>query len=230
MTLSIRVYCLACLFLIGTFAHSQSKQVSPRVQLSASTPATPILKGLKVNPVVKIRAYIPKELGSMSLKQLNGRVVGNGWQLIDKIDVFFAGPEPLLQPDSLVASVTPTSASISIAFTRNFNPGPNYVWVSVTLKENADPDTKLEMHITDLIDIAGKKYSVVEEPGEYRKRIGIAIKKAGDGGVHTFRIPGIITTDKGTLISVYDIRYTRSGDLPGNIDVGMSRSVDGGRS
>jgi sialidase-1 len=32
------------------------------------------------------------------------------------------------------------------------------------------------------------------------------------------------------LIAVYDIRYKNSGDLPGNIDVGMSRSTDGGRS
>ena len=60
--------------------------------------------------------------------------------------------------------------------------------------------------------------------------MGIAIRKAGDDSVNSYRIPGITTTDKGTLLSVYDIRYNNSGDLPGNIDVGLSRSTDGGRT
>ena len=29
---------------------------------------------------------------------------------------------------------------------------------------------------------------------------------------------------------MYDIRYNHSGDLPANIDVGVSRSTDGGRT
>ncbi|NQV33483.1 MAG: exo-alpha-sialidase, partial [Phycisphaeraceae bacterium] len=35
---------------------------------------------------------------------------------------------------------------------------------------------------------------------------------------------------KGTLIGVYDIRHRSGGDLPGDIDVGMSRSTDGGQT
>jgi sialidase-1 len=56
------------------------------------------------------------------------------------------------------------------------------------------------------------------------------IRKAGQDGVHTYRIPGIIKTAKGTLIAVYDVRYTTSRDLPGHIDVGMSRSMDNGNT
>ncbi len=51
---------------------------------------------------------------------------------------------------------------------------------------------------------------------------------SGDLGIHTFRIPGIVTDSKGVLHAVYDHRYNNSGDLPGNIDVGYSRSSDGG--
>ncbi|MEO6755552.1 MAG: membrane dipeptidase, partial [Chthoniobacteraceae bacterium] len=54
------------------------------------------------------------------------------------------------------------------------------------------------------------------------------IRKQGDGGVHTYRIPGLATTPKGTLIAVFDIRHKNSGDLPGDIDVGMMRSTDDG--
>jgi len=58
----------------------------------------------------------------------------------------------------------------------------------------------------------------------------VILRKAGQDGVHTYRIPGITTTHKGTLIAVYDNRYKNSGDLPGNVDVGMSRSKDGGKT
>ncbi len=50
----------------------------------------------------------------------------------------------------------------------------------------------------------------------------------GQNGVHTYRIPGIVTSKKGTLLAVYDIRYKHAGDLPADIDVGLSRSTDGG--
>ena len=56
------------------------------------------------------------------------------------------------------------------------------------------------------------------------------MRRAGDNQVDTYRIPGLAATDKGTLLAVYDIRYDNARDLPGNIDVGLSRSTDGGRT
>ena len=54
------------------------------------------------------------------------------------------------------------------------------------------------------------------------------VRNAGDDGVAAYRIPGIVRTPKGTLIAVYDMRYRDSYDLQGDIDIGMSRSTDGG--
>lgn len=54
------------------------------------------------------------------------------------------------------------------------------------------------------------------------------VVRSGNLGINTFRIPGIATDRDGTLHAVYDHRYNDSGDLPGNIDVGYSRSTDGG--
>src|SRR5688572_8006717 len=47
------------------------------------------------------------------------------------------------------------------------------------------------------------------------------IRKQGDDGVHTYRIPGLATSTKGTLLAVFDIRNKRAGDLPADIDVGL---------
>jgi sialidase-1 len=45
-----------------------------------------------------------------------------------------------------------------------------------------------------------------------------------------FRIPGLVTTNKGTLLGVYDVRYNSSVDLQEYVDVGLSRSTDGGKT
>ena len=55
-------------------------------------------------------------------------------------------------------------------------------------------------------------------------------KKHGEDGVDTYGIPAITTTTKGNLIAVYDVRRNSSSDLQGDIDIGMSRSVDGGQT
>ncbi len=49
-------------------------------------------------------------------------------------------------------------------------------------------------------------------------------------GVHTYRIPGLATSTKGTLLAVFDQRRTSAADLPNDIDVGLMRSTDLGES
>lgn len=61
-------------------------------------------------------------------------------------------------------------------------------------------------------------------------RMGVGVRHAGNDGVSAFRIPGLVTTNKGTLLGVYDVRYNRSVDLQEHVDVGLSRSTDGGRT
>jgi sialidase-1 len=61
-------------------------------------------------------------------------------------------------------------------------------------------------------------------------RPALTLRASGQDHCDTYRIPGIVTTDKGTLIAVYDIRYNNSKDLQEDVDVGMSRSTDGGQT
>jgi sialidase-1 len=56
------------------------------------------------------------------------------------------------------------------------------------------------------------------------------LRKAGDDGVKSYRIPGLATSKAGTLLAVFDIRHNGPVDLPGNIDVGLMRSTDGGET
>jgi sialidase-1 len=54
------------------------------------------------------------------------------------------------------------------------------------------------------------------------------LRKPGDDGSKAYRIPGVATTPRGTLLAVFDVRNEGPGDLPGNIDVGAMRSTDNG--
>ncbi|PSL32244.1 sialidase family protein [Chitinophaga ginsengisoli] len=52
---------------------------------------------------------------------------------------------------------------------------------------------------------------------------------AGEGGYHTYRIPAIVTTVKGTLLAFCEGRKDGPHDA-GNIDIVLKRSTDGGRT
>src|SRR5687768_15640330 len=51
---------------------------------------------------------------------------------------------------------------------------------------------------------------------------------AGQEGYHTYRIPSLLVTAKGTLLAFCEGRKTGSGDH-GDVDLVMKRSTDGGR-
>ena len=68
----------------------------------------------------------------------------------------------------------------------------------------------------------------IEETGLNEHRLARRVRSEGDAGVKAYRIPGLVTTTKGTLVATYDIRHNSSFDLSEDIDIGISRSTDGG--
>lgn len=105
--------------------------------------------------------------------------------------------------------------------------GENTFRLKCVLNATANINNHLEIRPTSMT-ISGKEYKL--DLGPLQRKFGIALMQHGQNGVHTYRIPGLVTTEKGTLIAVYDIRHNSSKDLQGDIDVGMSRSTDGGQT
>lgn len=56
----------------------------------------------------------------------------------------------------------------------------------------------------------------------------VIVRREGDDGSKSYRIPALAVTPKGTLVAAFDIRWQGSGDLPADIDVGVMRSTDQG--
>lgn len=108
--------------------------------------------------------------------------------------------------------------------------GVNYFWVSIQMKPKASLQTKITATV-ESVNIDGKNaiLDVVSQPNIVH-RVGVGVRNAGDDGVYSYRIPGLATTKKGTLLGVYDVRYNNSADLQEHVDVGLSRSTNGGQT
>jgi len=224
---------LSAVFFISMSSFECSKKTNSvipgEIQASAYSASIPVLKGLAANPVLRIALSVPVGNMEQQYRKLQCTLNADAIKNIEKIDVYLTGAEPFATTNK-IASVNPSTSAFDIPVTLNQQSGIQFIWFSIVLKNDADINDMVELHCKKIIDANGKVLAVKESNSTFSKRIGVAIRKAGDENVNTYRIPGIATTDKGTLISVYDIRYNNSKDLPENIDVGMSRSVDGGQS
>jgi len=124
-----------------------------------------------------------------------------------------------------------TSPASSVIFNDNlFLSKPTaYFKLFVQLKNNINLLHKINASCEYVETDAGvvNKIDVMEAKG---LKIGIALRQHGEDNVDTYRIPGLATTKNGTLLAIYDVRRESSRDLQGNIDIGVSRSTDGGTS
>lgn len=107
--------------------------------------------------------------------------------------------------------------------------GEQQLAIKVTIPEDADLKSKFSLHIP-LIEVGGQKSIPNGLANIEPYRPATSLRTANDDGVSAFRIPGLATSKSGTLLAVYDVRHDDSSDLQGDIDVGLSRSVDGGNS
>ncbi len=209
------------------FISVQKAKSSAKVTAQAYAPVIPVLIGAELNPVLKVSVAVPKDLKKFSLQKLNVSI--HPYKEIEAVDVFLTGAEPFSSNNKL-GSITPTGENFSIPVSAEMNHGVHFIWFSVRLKKGSSLDHKILLKCFSMVDVNQQKIIVQQDKSAQPNYVGTVVRKAGDDGVHTYRIPGIIQTNKGTLISVYDIRYNNSADLPGNIDVGLSRSTDSGRS
>lgn len=128
------------------------------------------------------------------------------------------------------AEVTRPGAEVTLSGNQQLFPGMNYFWVSLQMKPDASLQTKVTAQVTSVV-MDGKSIPVkLHSPEGIEHRMAVGVRHAGDDGSAAFRIPGLVTTNKGTLLGVYDVRYNNSVDLQEHVDVGLSRSTDGGKT
>ena len=121
--------------------------------------------------------------------------------------------------------------SRNVTFSPNYKlfPGINYFWISLQMKPSASVLSKVDIELISA-QLDNKNAPLLFSSERAPHRMGVGVRHAGDDGVAAFRIPGLATSNEGTLLSVYDVRYNSSVDLQEHVDVGLSRSTDKGKT
>lgn len=189
----------------------------------------PVLVGNSHGPLLKLEIETAGHLDPISLTEI--RATLDGTTDIDdlvSIQAFYGGSNADFSTTKMFGDEQKPSSKFTVLGDQPLSEGVNYVWLACTLETDADIDRRAGAACQSLLFSNGKSIEI--ESIASIQNMGVRVRGGGDSGVHTYRIPGIATTKAGSLIAVYDVRRRGGGDLPGDVDVGMSRSIDGGRT
>lgn len=191
----------------------------------------PVMVRMDYNPILQIKVAVGNSDAKFNSLKIDFSKTTNPDE-IEGVDVFLGGNE-MSAGKIKIGSALPSKANPIVTVkgkTKVTLPAgtTSELWVSVRMKKKADLTGKIAATASQLV-IDNKPFVVNAVPAS--QRIGYCVAKAGDLGSKNYRIPAIARNPKtGTLIATYDVRYNHAGDLPANIDVGVSRSTDGGKT
>lgn len=207
----------------GAHAHSG-------IAVMGKTLVAPLMKGEETSPHTRLRVYVPAG-ASFSLSGVTVELDARALQAIDGLQVIATGSEASFSASpQATSSIETLTDRTYVPMDFDLHPGLNFIWVAARVAGDANIDGAVRIRVSSIHGEDGEALSVQYEKPAQDTRLGIALRKPWDDQIHTYRIPGIATTNNGTLIAVYDNRYEHAGDLPANIDVGLSRSTDGGHT
>jgi sialidase-1 len=223
MKIKIIVFCLVVQLILCSCA-----QNAP-VRFIAEQPTWPVLTMKEHNPVLKIQ-LVKSGIKEYMLSRIKFSLDGTS-QLdqIESLSVFFAGEKNNFSPEQQFG--TTVAAAKEVVFNGDFPVSADTLtlWISMKLKNTIDLTGRVNITCMEIqtsagnVDISGTSF-------HNGLRTGVAVRQHNEDNVHTYRIPGIATSNNGTLLAIYDVRRDKGGDLQGNIDIGLSRSIDGGNT
>ncbi len=199
------------------------------LDVSAVKPVVPVLVGKSRNPVLALKIATEGALEPQVLEAVELDLEGTTRPAdVAEVELVWGGEDPSGGFGERFGNPA-KGGRLAISGKRELAAGDNWLWVSLRLKDDADPDGRVDA-VLRRVKISGKVVELPRGASKPAQRIGVALRQHGDDGSKAFRIPGLARTKAGKLIAAYDVRYGHAGDLPADIDVGVNRSSDGGRT
>lgn len=217
---------LTIFFCLAVDGYPKNKEA---VRVSISKEVVPVLIGKAENAVLTLKVNNPADteitvdgitLGVENSGNLSG---------IETVRIYFTGVSADFSPLVLFGETQKPGKKLNFKGKQVLKPGDNYFFASVSLSPKARMSDKINL-TCEQVQVTDNDVLLQKTSSNLPLRVGYAVRKQMDDGVNTFRIPGLVRTPKGTLLSVYDIRWKNAGDLQGDIDVGVSRSLDNGQT
>ena len=194
-------------------------------------PVAPVLVRKPLNPVLGLDLRVVGTEAPLVLEGVTLALDGTTHPAdVAEVSVVRGGPAPTDPLGEALGAARPRDAEpVSIAGRMPLAPGDNWIWVTVRLADSADIDGRIDAAVTRVV-VSGRTVEVPDGAPRGSQRMGVALRLRHEDGSDTYRIPGLVRTNAGSLVAAYDVRYRGGADLPADIDVGTSRSTDGGRT
>ena len=193
-------------------------EVSKAVVSHYETP----LKAAFHNPVAKL------SLPAGTLERLVVKISGIDLSMVTGLRLYMGGwmDSDYVAPDAngVVTMTSFTNPSVTSDIDLNFwiTGNPIGSGVHFEVQEVVVDGISLPIVQQDVVHLGG----IVVNTGGDR----VTVRNNTEETVTSFRIPALVTSNAGTLIAAYDVRYDSSSDLQRDIDVGVKRSTDGGKT
>lgn len=195
--------------------------------------------GNKDASILGINCFVSGFVGDAFIEEMTFTLEGTTRKEdIQKINIYTTTDLRRFRPE-LSAKIASTDATGTNQLTIKMNEpvalnsGENLFWVTFDVAENAQEGNLLD---AQLISVKTKD-NKVSVPQNGNPDFAATIFKSqsvvltcGDYGSKYYRIPGIITADDGSLVTVCDRRIHSNVDLPAHIDLYVNRSTDGGKT
>lgn len=226
LILLIMVFC----HLTACNSRSSENEASSPEDGSVAIRKMPILSGKLRNDIMVLKIPVSKEEGNeLSVKHiLIDFDKASDPSSLSLIQVFNNGNDPDAEKQELFGEVGNPVLKNKISGETALSEGVYTFTVSFTARQACDLTKKIVIKNVSVI-FSDKTVRKLFVPANSEPlRFGLVLRAAGQDNCDTYRIPGLVSTARGTLMAVYDNRYRNSRDLQDDVDVGMSRSTDGG--
>ena len=223
------LFAVCALAWIGSQPSGLAQERGQGVVANVARPVHPILIRNQHGPLLSVTIDVAQgqsaRLASMELS-LDG---SDDLSDIDTLQLFETGHQEAFSPAAPIGQAVAPARVMTLPVDRPLAEGRNFFWLSCRLKESANPQHHISATCSSIATSVG---NVVprDDVTISKQRIGVAVRRHQDDGVHTYRIPALTTSSKGTMLAVYDMRRRAGRDLQEDIDIGLSRSTDGGRT
>lgn len=198
-----------------------------QVQVNQFQPLLPVLTLKEANPVLRLELIKSGEDDRL-IKDIVCSLKGTTrLDDIESVCLYAAAKNGSFSAKTLLTAPQPATSKVTFKYPLSLQADTTIVWLSVKLKDKIDLAHRIQLSCTAVKTDLGKVTPITVRP-LVALRTGVAVRQYQQDGVHTSRIPGIATSQKGTLLAVYDARYDTSRDLQGDIDIALNRSFDGG--
>lgn len=204
---------------------------------TVTRPVHPVLIRNEHSPLIRVVVEVAKSKVRKRISKKPARVSSLIFKLdgtddlddLESLTLFDTADKDEFSPNTPIGEPATPAAEITFRFDRPLRAGKNVFWLSCRLKATADLNHGIAASCPSMATTVGR---VVPRDfsSTVRHRIGVALRRHNDDGVHTYRIPALTSTPKGTLLAVYDMRRRTGRDLQEDIDIGLSRSTDSGQT